>query len=257
MKKKRVLKESDEKIIIMRNKSIKRKKQRRITFVAFLLVIAAILALLLTPIFNIKYIDVSGHNKVSQKTIVETSGISYGENIFKLNIKKMKVKLNKLPYIEDVKIIRKIPDVVVFEIIERKPIVAVAVGDSFAYMDENGRFLEIVKQNNLPVLEGVKTKIELGTFLGDAYPALYENFKSKYALLKENGLGERVSHYKTDAKENVSFVIDGTKTIVLGEETNSEYKFKMLEKVIAELPPTQKGIIDLSVEGKALFTPTE
>ena len=255
MKKKRVLRESDDKIIVMRNRSIKRKKQRRITFVVFLLVIAAILALLLTPFFNIKYIDVSGHNKVSQKTIVETSGISYGENIFKLNVKKMKTKLKNLPYINEVKVIRKIPDVVVFEITERKPIVAVVAGESFVYMDENGRFLEIVKQNSLPVLEGVKTRIELGKFICDDHPEMFEDFKRKYTLLKENGLGDRVTSFKADNKGKVSFVIDETKTVILGEEKNTEYKFKMLEKVIGELPPTQKGTIDLSVEGKALYSP--
>lgn len=257
MKKRRVLRESDDKIIVMRNRSIKRKKQRRITFVVCLLVIAAILALLLTPFFNIKYIDVSGHKKVSQKTIVETSGISYGENIFKLNIKKMKSKLKKLPYIDEVKVVRKIPDVVVFEITERKPIVAVVAGESFVYMDENGRFLEVVKQNNLPVLEGVKTRIELGKFIGDEQPEMLENFIRKYNLLKQNGLGDRVTSFKADNKGNISFVIDGTKTVVLGEETNVEYKFKMLEKVIAELPPTQKGTIDLSVESKALYSPAK
>lgn len=257
MKKRRVLRESEDKIIVMRNKSIKRKKQRRITFVVFLLVIAVILALLLTPFFNIKYIDVSGHKKVSQKTIVETSGISYGENIFKLNVKKMKTKLKQLPYIDDVKVVRKIPDVVSFEITERKPIVALVAGESFVYMDENGRFLEIVKQNNLPVLEGVKTRVELGKFLRDDHPELFEDFIRKYNLLKENSLGERVTSFRADNKGNVSFVIDGTKTVILGEETNVEYKFKMLEKVVAELPPTQKGTIDLSVESKALYSPAK
>jgi hypothetical protein len=86
---------------------------------------------------------------------------------------------------------------------------------------------------------------------------MFENFKKQYKLLKENNIGDRVSSYVADDKGNVSFVIDGTKTIVLGGEVNTEYKFKMLEKVIGELPPTQKGTIDLSVEGKALFTPSE
>lgn len=257
MKKKRVLKESDEKIVILRNKSIKRKKQRRIAFAIFLLVIAVILMLLLTPFFDIKYIGVTGHNKIPENMIVETSGISYGENIFKLNVKKMKIKLKELPYVDNVKIIRKLPDSVVIEIGERKPIVSVVVGESFAYMDENGRILEIVKQNNLPVLEGIKTTIKLGNFISDEYPDMFENFKTQYNLLKENGLSERVSMYKADDSGNVSFVIDGTKIIILGEDVNTEYKFKMLEKVIGELPPTQKGTIDLSVEGKALFTPAQ
>ena len=257
MKKKRVLRESDEKIISLRNRSIKRKKQRRITFVVILLLIAVILALLLTPFFDVKYIDVSGHSKVSQKTIVETSGIEYGENIFKLNVKKMKNKLRGVPYIDDVKVIRKLPDVVVFEICERIPAFAIKAGEQFVLMDENGRFLEIVKQNSLPLVNGLKTRVELGKFIGDEHPEFFENFKEQYNLLKENGLTERVSAYIADDKGNVTFEIDGTKTVVLGDDTNTEYKFKMLEAVISELPPTQKGTIDLSVEGKALFSPTE
>ncbi len=257
MKKKRVLKESDEKIISLRNRSVKRKKQRRITFAVVLLLIAVILALLLTPFFDVKYIDVSGHSKVSQKTIVETAGIAYGENIFKLNVKKMKTKLRKVPYIDDVKVIRKLPGTVVFEISERKPVVAVGVGEKFVLMDENGRFLETVKQNSLPILKGIKTKTEAGKFIGDEHPEFFEEFKMQYELLKVNGLTGRVSAYIADNKGNVTFEIDGTKTIILGDDANTEYKFKMLEAVVSELPPTQKGTIDLSVEGKALFSPTE
>ena len=86
--KKRVLKESDEKIIRIRDRNRRRKKNRRIAFGVILLLIGVMLAMLLLPCFNIKYIDVAGNTKVTQASLTEKSTVAYGENIFKVNIKK-------------------------------------------------------------------------------------------------------------------------------------------------------------------------
>ena len=135
MKKKRVLKESEEKIVNIRNKSIRRKKQRRITVGVILLLIGTFLALLLLPCFNIKYIDVEGQNKVTQRLIYETSQIQYGTNIFKLNVKNLKSKTESIPYVHEVKIKRKLPNILIFKITERTPVAALSAGKSYVFVD--------------------------------------------------------------------------------------------------------------------------
>ena len=87
MKKKRVVKKSDEKIV-----RIKTKKKRGAAKAGLisLLVIVAALVLMLTPWFNITSIRVTGNIYVEEESIIAASKILVGENIFRINIKKSK-----------------------------------------------------------------------------------------------------------------------------------------------------------------------
>lgn len=255
--KKRVLKDSDEKIVQIRNRNIRRKKNRRIAFGTILLLIGVMLAMLLLPCFNIKYIDTVGNVKVTQALLTEKSGVNYGDNIFKVNIKKAKKQIQNIPYVETVKVKRKLPDIIIIEVEERKPLAAISAGEGFALIDGECRILEMVNETNVPVVTGIDVKIQDGKFIGDEKPQFAVNFKKIINLLEENSIKNRITHYVVDEDEKISFVIDSTKTIILGEETNIEYKLLLLESAINELPPTQKGVIDLSNEGQALYSPEE
>lgn len=255
--KKRVLKESDEKIIRIRDRNRKRKKNRRIAFGVILLLIGVMLAMLLLPCFNIKYIDVAGNNKVTQASLTEKSTVAYGENIFKVNIKKGKKQIENIPYVESVKIKRKLPNIVIIEIKERKPVASLAAGEGFALIDKECRILETVKETNAPLMEGLEVKIQDGKFIGEENPEFVTNFKKLSGLLEGNGVKDRITNYKVDKENKITFVIDKTKTVILGDEKNVEYKLLLLESAINELPPTQKGSIDLSNEGQALYSPEE
>ena len=255
--KKRVLKESDEKIIRIRDRNRRRKKNRRIAFGVILLLIGVMLAMLLLPCFNIKYIDVAGNTKVTQASLTEKSTVAYGENIFKVNIKKGKKQIENIPYVESVKIKRKLPDIVIIEINERKPVAALIAGEGFALIDRECRILETVKETNMPIVEGLEVKIQDGKFIGEENPEFVANFKKLSGILEGNGVKDRITNYKVDKENKITFVIDKTKTVILGDEKNIEYKLLLLESAINELPPTQKGSIDLSNEGQALYSPEE
>lgn len=255
--KKRVLKESDEKIVRIRNKNIRRKKNRRIAFGVILLLIGAMLAMLLLPCFNIKYIDVAGNEKVTQASLTEKSTVVYGDNIFKVKIKKGKRQIENIPYVESVKIRRKLPNIVVIDVVERKAVASIPAGESFALIDKECRILEKVTETQLPIIEGLDIKINEGKFIEEEKPEFVANFKELTSLLEENGIKERITNYKVDKQGKITFVIDNTKTVIIGEEKNIQYKLLLLESAINELPPTQKGTIDLSKEGQALFSPEE
>lgn len=257
MKKKRVLKESDEKIVQIRNRNIRRKKNRRIAFGVILLLIGVMLAMLLLPCFNIKYIDVAGIEKVSQALLTERSAVNYEDNIFKINIKKARKRIEEIPYVESVKIKRKLPNIVIIEAKERKPIAAVPAGEGFELIDSEGRFLEKVKETNLAVIQGLNVKIQEGKFIGEENPEFMNNFRSLIKLLEDNTIKDRITNYTVDKNNKITFVIDNTKSVILGEETNIEYKLLLLESAINELPPTQRGTINLTTEGQALYTPEE
>ena len=68
-----------------------------------------------------------------------------------------------------------------------------------------------------------------------------------------------IKRYVINIKDsgNVTFVIDGNKTVKTGGNYRLDYKLMMLEATISELAKSEAGTIDLSVEGQALFSPEE
>lgn len=257
MKKQRVLRESESKIIQIRDRNRKRKKNRRIAFGVILLLIGVMLALLLLPCFEIKYIDTVGNEKVTHALLTEKSTVVYGENIFKVNIKKGKKQILQIPYVETVKIKRQLPNIVFIEIEERKPIGALPAGEGFALIDKECRILETVPERTVPLIEGLDVKIVEGEYLNNQVSEFVANFKKLTQLLSNKTIKDRITNYIVDKNGNITFVIDGGKSVILGEEKNIEYKLLLLEAAVNELPPTQRGTIDLSEEGKALFSPEE
>ena len=77
------------------------------------------------------------------------------------------------------------------------------------------------------------------------------------AELMEHGLLDRSSVINFKNPNNVTFVIDGNKTVKTGGNYRLDYKLMMLEATISELAKSEAGIIDLSIEGEALFSPEE
>ena len=90
-------KQEDGKIININRREIRKRKKRaaRIRFIC-LLAAVSVIAFLMTPVFNIKWIDVTGNEKTTFGQVVKSSGIQYDQNIFRLNIKKSKDEIKKL-----------------------------------------------------------------------------------------------------------------------------------------------------------------
>lgn len=257
MKSKRVIKESDEKIVQIRNRTKRRKKVRRISFGIFLLATAVVLTALLTPFFNLKNVVVEGNARLTKDEIFKNSGFYYEQNLFKINKNRAEKQINSLPYVLETSIKRKLPETIKITITERQPVAAFKMGESFMLIDKEGRFLESVKETSLPLIEGVKLKMEAGKFIKDQNEEFITNFENMYSLVENSDIKDRISSYTVDKKNRISFVIDGNKTVVIGDYENIEYKFKMLEAVSNELAPGKKVRIDLSKEGEALCTPLE
>lgn len=257
MAKKRTIRESESKIINLRDRSRKRRKKRRIVFQTVLLAVALFLVLMLTPWFNIKYTDIKGCKTVAPAQIMKASNISYGQNIFRINKSAAVKNIKKIPYVKDVKIRRHFPNIVKFSVTERTGVAAIKIGNVYMVTDKDGVILEKAKKTELPLVEGYGGKLSVGQHLSKTDSEFYGNFSRIYELLNENNLYGRVTSFKTNKAKSVTFVLDKTKNIIIGDDSNIEYKLKLLDSVINELPPGEKGTIDLSKEGQALYTPEE
>ena len=251
-----IRRKSNKKIVRM-----KRRSNRVAKFGGFLLlVVVTLLVLMLTPFFNVKWIDIQGANKVTGGEIKTAIQYNTGENVFKIRLRKSKQALLALPYVETAEVHRKLPDGIRVKITEREPCAYAAFGGSFVLIDKDGRLLEQVKTapKKIPLIDGAVLKgLSIGQALSDKDEERAQAFSVLYEKLNEYDLYARTTELNIKNTDNLGFVYDGNKTVVIGDGYRLDYKLMMLQVALDELAPSEKGTITLTVEGKAIFTPAE
>lgn len=145
-------------------RAIKTKAMRKLfTWTILLGMLLGILVFLCkSEMFEICKIEVTGNNQISKEMILELSQIDLKDNIFLSNAIKAKNNISENPYIEEVKIIRMLPDKIKIEIKEKVKAYILHVNDVYAYIDGNGDILEIseTKETGLITLQGYLTPKE-------------------------------------------------------------------------------------------------
>ena len=124
-----------------------RKKRRIKTCIKLLLLLAVIIGLIiylmLSPIFNIKNINVEGNSSISSEQIISLSNIQKDNNLFKVSNKDTISAIKENPYVKTVEIKRTLPDTITLVITERVKAYMLEHGSSYAYIDSQGYILEI------------------------------------------------------------------------------------------------------------------
>ena len=178
-----------------------------------------------SPIFNIKEIQVTNNNITPSDTIISLSELKLDENIFKFNKYNVKNKIKENAYIEDVKIHRKIPNVVQIEITQRQPKYSIDFMGKYAYINSQGYILEVADTNNgLPIIQGIATneeEIVPNSRLNEDDLTSLENIIKIMDIAKENNLDTKVTSIDITNKNQYSIYIqEEKKRIHLGENKN-------------------------------------
>lgn len=261
MRKNSVSEKSEEKIIDLRTRRAKKRKNNKWKILSLLLCLT-IMAVMLSPFFNIKWFDVSGNELVSASQIKNATGVTLGHNMFKINIKKTKNLIKKIPYIEDVNIYRKLPDGIRIKVTEREKFGYIRLESGDIIIDKDGRVLELAGKDydytSLVEVKGFNPgKLKAGDYIGKNYE---ENVTMAYTLwdkLREIEIEDRVSTINVKNVNYISMIFDNDKNIIIGDTYRLDYKLAMLQSAIASLSPSDKGTLDLREEGEALFTPKD
>lgn len=143
------------------------KKKRKAVFkvvkwTSLVVIIAGgVIYTLMSPIFNIKQIQVVGNAKISEEEIISLSQIQLDQNMFQYHTKEIVSGIKENAYIESVKINRKFPDTIELMVTERKATYKIPLGNAMAYINNQGYILEITsKSENLPIIYGTTTMQE-------------------------------------------------------------------------------------------------
>lgn len=126
------------------------KKKISAGLMIFSLAAAGVLALLLTPMFNVKSVAVYGNSTVSTEAVVSGSGIVEGTNIFGVSLRRVRDNLESMSRISSVKVRRVLPSTIKITVTEGAPIVYIYDDGDCVGITADGLVTDTVKAVALP-----------------------------------------------------------------------------------------------------------
>lgn len=166
-----------------------RKKQRRkkqlLTALIIILIVSVLTLCVLsvTVFFKTAKIEVKGSNTYTSEEIISVADIEIGDNLILINDKKIEEKLKlKLPFIDNVEIIRNFPDSLTIKVKETKEEICFSSDKAFYSANIKGKIIK--KYSSAPenlTLVTVSDKVEFKTgknvvFKNEREEELYNNF---------------------------------------------------------------------------------
>ncbi len=220
---------------IKRNRRIK----NVIKFFILLAVIAGIIIyLMLSPVFNIKNIQVQGNNGISAEQIISLSKVKKDMNLFKVSNKDTISAIKENPYVKSVEIKRTLPDTITFVITERVATYMLEYGSSYAYIDNQGYILEISANTK----DGLSKITGYETNQSEIVPGkrLCENDLEKLntvlritASAKTNEIDNLITTINIEDANNYTLYLDSEqKTVYLGDCSNIETRMLYVKAIL-------------------------
>lgn len=224
----------------------KEEKIKRINIKKIIISILILLFILLcgtiyyltTPVFNISSIEVYGNEKNSVDTYISLSKINIGDtNIFAITENSIKKNIKENSYVEEVKLVRKLPNTIEIHINERKISYQVKYANGYIYLDNQGYILEISEdKKEVTTITGfstIKENINVGQRLIEE-DLIKLNVVVKFInYCKYNTIENKIT--SIDVTDNTNYIVkfgEDKKTIYLGDASNLSERLSMLKTIL-------------------------
>lgn len=172
--------------------------------------------------FNITDILVQGNYHIESGNILRKCGIEPGQKTYSIKEKTVQAALINDPWIENVKLIKRLSGKIVIKIIERKPIALVNM-KSVYYVDKNGVLFPIAKKviSDMPVFCGLSDTVDSKGLRRIRNSDMYRvrDFVKNISDLDENFL-QKITQIDFSEKEKIRLSFQAYSTIVEMDQGN-------------------------------------
>lgn len=225
-----------------------------------LVVVCAAAVLALTLFFKVESVEVTGNSRYSAQEIQDACGVSLGDNLYLLSKPDMVQRLHqRLPYIDEVRITRSLPNTLRVQVTEFTTVYAVEQEGTVWLLTSGGKIVETAaERGDTPLIDGCELLApSLG---GDVSFALelQNRQESLFALLTalesaELTEGVRAIHLG----DPTVLSMDYTERFTVEMPYGADYPrlLRYLTLVIEELETNLTGVIDLTRDGEPHFRP--
>lgn len=252
-----------------RRNSSRHNRRGRFTFLYKLLailVICGVVILALTLFFRVDTVVATGQIRYTTDEIREASGVKEGDNLYLLNKYDVSNRIRReLPYVEDIRINRKLPDTLVIEITECAAPLAI-VQEGIAWMvSTRGQIVDQMTEEEAAgygqitgcelLAPSVGTKIALAT----EYSLKEDSLLSLLAELQNADMLDRVDGIRLDDLSTLYMDYDGRFTVKLPYGADYEFKMRALKSYLEDtgvIQDNMTGTFDMQTdEDQTYFKP--
>ena len=221
--------------------AVSRKRRRRRSSVAKMALVVTVLlvaavgtVLSLTVFFKIKSIDVYGESRYSSKDIIKVANVKLESNLVRLDGEHIAEKIEKeLPYIEDVKIKKKLPTTLEFNVTAAKIAGYIQAEDGYYIISREGKILEKSSDKPEKIAEIGGITLEKPTISAHIEQNNIKYVKKIYEAFGE-GMSSKITALSVGDRINLSFVYDNRVTVKLGSEADLSKKLKFVVLTLAD-----------------------
>ena len=203
--------------------------------------------------FILNTINFTKTSYLTRDLLIKESGITFGENVFSLDIERASKQIEKMPRVKSAVIVRRLPDTLEFNIVERKEFaqIKVPMRNKFYLIDRDGMVLDPVLSEERDNLVTIETKFTNKSYLepGKRFysPAIEKAFQLIEVCSAENVLtNEKVSQISIDTGDNITLILSDGINIKLGANPSSCLKkLESLDDVLSGAMRESIEYIDL------------
>ena len=244
-----------------RQQRIREQKIRRCIFFTVLAMIAVVVVVFFTPVFDIGTVSVIGNERVPTEQILEKTGDLTGKNLFTLRKGTITSGILDFAYVDKVTVKKKpFPPTLILDIKECKPAIQIEYAESYIVIDKTGKILEKApeKLEGIPICEGLKiisaNEGEAIGFKDDDVKKIVLNCIQ--AMEKTEVLDGIVTMSFADMT-NITFNYQSRLDVICGTHIDFQRKLALFNEAINSnnLTENSRGTINLSTTGKAIYRP--
>lgn len=227
-----------------------------------MLVICGAIIAALTLFFKVDSVSISGQERYSAEKIRDASGVVSGDNLILLDKYEIVNQIIKeLPYIENIRITRKLPSTLVIEVEECGEPLVIAQGGSAWLFSTKGKIVEHVSEEvaerYLPVSGCELLAPAVGTRIAFAVEQeeRLESLLALIAVLEETGMLEQTDAIRLDDPESLYMDYAGRFTVKLPYGADYAYKMKALRAALADdkIQDNMTGTFDMQLDESRIF----
>lgn len=201
--------------------------------------IAAFVFFMMSPLFNIAEISVTGNNTILQDTIISLSEVKVGENIYKTSKKKISQRIKQNAYVDSVEVKRMLPNKIELTIKERTATYMLEYAGSFVYINNQGYILEITSNPiDVPIIMGYHTsqeELQIGSRLNEEDLNKLEMVLKIIDSSQSSGIVSKINRINIENKQNYTLHLEEEKKIVyLGDASNLSSRMLYLKAVLSD-----------------------
>lgn len=212
-----------------------------------------------SPRFAVTRVEVRGAGRLAESELLAAAGVSPGQNLLRVNPEVVAARLEGLPGIRRVQVIRELPDRVTLVMEERQPFTLASMGGRLHWLDEGGALLAMEPRAvnpGLPLLSGLSAA-ELGSGRNPASDRAVASLGLLRTLLRSRSpLLPRLSEIDASRSDGwVFYTVEGTE-IRLGSERWEEQLARLeglLDQISSRKEPAE--YVDLRFKDLVVFKP--